>query len=279
MLRNGGGLGKSYADPIMGANRFEKQMGAVLSFDEGVNARRFGLVSTNRILTSLPKNILKVLQPSMKRIVLDQETYLFQPDDDPEHIYFPETAAVSEFQILEDGRMVEVAIIGREGAIGLSKLFCSTPIPNCVQVTQGGRVIRLCLAEARRLIRQKPETAFYFYPYIDTYIRQISQKTICNLYHTVKARFCTWLLMVQDRCDGPVLHLTHEQIARTLGVYRPRITCIARELKRRNIIDYSRGGISICDRNGIEDSACHCYAEISNYIAHTRTGQSRLVAH
>lgn len=279
MLRNGGGLGKFYADPATGARRFEDQMGAVLSFDDGVALRKFGIVSTNRVLASLPKNVLKALQPSMKRIVLDQEAYLFQPDDDPEFIYFPETAAVSEFQILEDGRMVEVAIIGREGAIGLSKLFCSTPIPNCVQVTQVGRVIRLCLTEARRLIRQKPETAFHFYPYVDTYIRQISQKTICNLYHSVKARFCTWLLMVRDRCDGPVLHLTHEQIARTLGVYRPRITCIARELKRRNIIDYSRGGISICDRSGIENAACHCYAELAQYLAHTRPGQSRLVAH
>jgi CRP-like cAMP-binding protein len=175
--------------------------------------------------------------------------------------------------------MVEVAIIGREGAVGLSKLFCSTPIPNCVQVTQGGRAIRLCLDEARRTIRHSPETAFYFYPFIDTYIRQISQKTICNLYHTVKARFCTWLLMVQDRCDSPVLHLTHEQIARTLGVYRPRITCIAREMKRRKIIDYSRGGISIRNRGEIEEAACHCYAEIAEYIDHSRPAQARLMAH
>lgn len=222
--------------------------------------------TANNVLTSLPQSVFRLLQPSMKRVQLEKEEFLFQPDDEPDFIYFPETAAVSEFQILEDGRMVEVAIIGREGAVGLSKLFCSAKIPNCVQVSQGGSAIRINVVEARKTIHQRPEMAFYFYPFVDAYIRQISQKTVCNLYHSVRARFCTWLLMVQDRCDAPVLHLTHEQIARTLGVYRPRITCIARELKKKNVISYSRGGISICNRSEIENSACDCYQEIRDCV-------------
>jgi CRP-like cAMP-binding protein len=278
MLRNGGEV-SGYSEPELGGIPFGEGMGTRGRVEGGLSGKTVSTATANRVLFSLPKSIFRSLQPAMRRVELEQEVYLYQPDDDPDHIYFPETAAVSEFQILEDGRMVEVAIIGHEGAVGLSKLFCSTPIPNCVQVMQAGTAIRLCLAEGRRLIRQNPETAFYFYPFVDTYIRQISQKTICNLYHTVKARFCTWLLMVQDRCDNPVLHLTHEQIARTLGVYRPRITCIARELKRRNIIDYSRGGISIRNRHGIEDAACDCYAEMADYIDHTRPSQARLMAH
>ena len=220
----------------------------------------------NSVLNALPRPVFKSLEPAMKRLSLQKEEFLFQPDDDPDFIYFPETAAVSEFQILEDGRMVEVAIIGREGAIGLSKLFCSAKIPNCVQVSQAGNVIRVNLSEARKTVRQNPEIAFYFYPFVDAYIRQISQKTVCNLYHSVRARFCTWLLMVQDRCENSVLELTHEQIARTLGVYRPRITCIARELKKNKVINYSRGGISICDRSEIERTACDCYHEIRDFV-------------
>jgi CRP-like cAMP-binding protein len=278
MLRNEGEMSEYYEDSA-DADSSKEGSGRLLSFDDGVRNRRQRLTSTNHILSSLPKNLLRSLQPAMKRIPLEQETYLFQPDDEPDYVYFPETAAVSEFQILEDGRMVEVAIIGREGAVGLSKLFCSTPIPNCVQVMQAGTAVRLNIRDARLLIRQKPDAAFYFYPFVDLYIRQISQKTICNLYHSVKARFCTWLLMVQDRCDNRVLHLTHEQIARTLGVYRPRITCIAREMKRNKIIDYSRGGISIRNRHEIEHNACNCYAEIAEYIDHSGPDQARLMAH
>ncbi len=234
--------------------------------------------STNAVLNSLPRPVFLSLAPAMKYVRVEKEDFLFQPDDEPEFIYFPETAAVSEFQILEDGRMVEVAIIGREGAIGLSKLFCSARIPNCVQVSQAGDAIKINVIEARKTIRQSPEIAFYFYPFIDAYIRQISQKTVCNLYHSVRARFCTWLLMVRDRCENDVLQLTHEQIARTLGVYRPRITCIARELKKKRVINYSRGGISICDRKEIEEAACDCYQEIRDCVdlAYLSAGTSTL---
>lgn len=273
MLRHEGDSGGHLEQPML---LHDGHTPRPLDLADGGKTRKQAIVSTNHILTSLPKGILKSLQPAMKRIDLEQETYLFQPDDEADFVYFPETAAVSEFQILEDGRMVEVAILGREGAVGLPKLFCSSRIPNCVQVTQAGQAVRLNVREARLLIRRKPEMAFHFYPFVDTYIRQISQKTICNLYHSVKARFCTWLLMVQDRCDNPVLHLTHEQIARTLGVYRPRITCIAREMKRKKIINYSRGGISICNRSEIEHAACNCYAEITEYIDHTEHNDSRL---
>ena len=98
---------------------------------------------------------------------------------------------------------------------------------------------------------------------MDHYIRQISQRAICNMYHSVKERLCTWLLLVQDRCGKKTLKLTHEQIARILGVYRPSVTCIALEMRKDNLIDYSRGGLSIRNREKMEDSACDCYLELA----------------
>jgi CRP-like cAMP-binding protein len=100
-------------------------------------------------------------------------------------------------------------------------------------------------------------------PYMDQYIRQLSQRAICNMFHSVRERFCTWLLLVQDRCGRKTLKVTHEQIARTLGVYRPSVTCIALEMRKENLIDYSRGGVSIKDREGMESGACGCYAELA----------------
>jgi CRP-like cAMP-binding protein len=113
------------------------------------------------------------------------------------------------------------------------------------------------------MARLHPELSSLLLPDMDHYIRQISQRAICNMYHSVKERLCTWLLMVQDRCGRSTLNLTHEQIARTLGVYRPSITCIAQELREKKLIDYSRGGISICNRDRVEEVACTCYAELA----------------
>lgn len=237
------------------------------SFHNILNARRPSqapdAASANLILSQLPRDTRAFLEPSLRPVTLTKEQFIYQEDDHLDFIYFPETAVVSEFKILEDGRMVEIAVTGREGAIGLSSIFSDSHLaPNCTQVSQAGTARKIDAETFEKFLKSNEKFRAQMSQSVDLYIRQISQKAICNMYHSVKERLCTWLLMVQDRCGRSTLNLTHEQIARTLGVYRPSITCIAQELRRSRLINYSRGGISICDRKRIEQSACTCYFEL-----------------
>lgn len=219
--------------------------------------------TSNLILGALPAEMNRLLGPSLKPVILTKEQFLYQEEDKLEYIYFPETAVISEFKILEDGRMVEIAVTGKEGAVGLSSVFSDSHfMPNCTQVSQAGSAQRVDAEMFDKILRSNEKIRTGLSHFVDLYIRQISQKAICNMYHSVKERLCTWLLMVQDRCGRKILNLTHEQIARTLGVYRPSITCIAQELRDGNLISYSRGGITIRDRRRVEQSACSCYMEI-----------------
>jgi len=219
--------------------------------------------TSNILLNSLPATLFEALRPSLRSVFLPKDRFLYMQDDRLEYVYFPETCVISELRTLDDGRMVEVAITGREGASGLSALFCSSRVANCTQVSQAGTAIKVERAELARLTRVYPEMRKSLAPYMDQYIRQLSQRAICNMFHSVRERFCTWLLLVQDRCGRKTLKITHEQIARTLGVYRPSVTCIALEMRKENLIDYSRGGVSIKDRDAMESGACGCYAELA----------------
>lgn len=219
--------------------------------------------SSNQLLSSVPTPIFELIKPSLRSVFLEEESYLYLQDAPLDYLYFPETAVISELRTLDDGRMVEVAITGREGAVGFSSLFCSSKAANCTQVSQAGSAVRVERSAFEKMLRVNPELAGVFSPHIDHYIRQISQRAICNMYHSVKERLCTWLLLVHDRCGKKTLKLTHEQIARILGVYRPSVTCIALEMRRDQLIDYSRGGLSIRDRRKMEDTACGCYLELA----------------
>ena len=219
--------------------------------------------ASNLILSSLPVEMAKILKPSIKPVVLRKEQFLYQEEDRLDYIYFPETAVISEFKILDDGRMVEIAVTGKEGGVGFPSMFSDSHFaPNCTQVSQAGTAQRVDAVAFEKLLRSNEKVRTGLSHFVDIYIRQISQKAICNMYHSVKERLCTWLLMVQDRCGRKILNLTHEQIARTLGVYRPSITCIAQELREDKLINYSRGGIMIRDRRRIEHVACSCYLEM-----------------
>lgn len=220
--------------------------------------------SANLLLATLPPEMRRILEPSLKPVVLRKEQFLYQEEDRLDYLFFPVTAVVSEFKMLEDGRMVEIAVTGKEGAVGLSSIFSDSHFAsNCMQVSQAGTANRVDAEAFEKLMRSNDKIRVDLSHFVDLYIRQISQKAICNMYHSVKERLCTWLLMIQDRCGRTLLSLTHEQIARTLGVYRPSITCIAQELRQSKLINYSRGGILIRDRKRIEQAACTCYSELS----------------
>ena len=224
------------------------------------------VTTSNHLLRSLPKQLFEKIRPSLRTVFLRRDQLLYLQDDRLDYVYFPETAVISELRTLEDGRTIEVALEGNEGAVGLSAMFCESRVANCTQVAQGGSAVRIESEVLERMMRVHPELAHMLLPQMDNYIRQISQRSICNVYHSVKERLCTWLLLLQERSGRKTLKLTHEQIARALGVYRPSITCVALELKKEKLINYSRGGVSIRDRRGVESQACGCYTELATVM-------------
>lgn len=218
--------------------------------------------TANHLLESLPAHELADLLPFLERVEFAGDEFVYQPEDEIEFIYFPETAVMSEFQILEDGRTVEIAMTGREGIIGMSAVFNGQQAINWTQVSVAGTALKVNTQFLREEFQSGGALQAVFLDYVNNYISQISQRVICNSYHTVEQRFCSWLLMLQDRKKSSKVPMTQEQIARFLGVHRPSVTQIAQTLRRKKIINYIRGKISIIDRPKLENSACECYEVI-----------------
>lgn len=210
----------------------------------------------------LPNILLNKIRPLMKYVQLNKDDYLFQQDDRVEFVYFPETAVISEFQMLADGRTIEVAVTGPEGAAGISSVWSTSPAVNCAQVCVAGNAYRIETDILERELTYSRPLQRWLHDQINAYIKQISQKVICNTHHAVEERFCTWLLMLQDRSKKAKFALTQEYIAGVLGVYRPSVTCMAKALREKNAIDYVRGQIFITDRQRLKKMSCACYTEL-----------------
>ena len=214
--------------------------------------------SVNTLLQLIqPEHFLRLRQ-FIKRVSLAKDQYLYQQDDEIDVIYFPETAVVSEFQILEDGRTIEVGIIGNEGAVGIASAFSSCRAANCMQVCLPGTALAIGRDVIEREVMSDPRLQITLHNYINSQIKQLSQRVVCNTFHSVEQRFCSWLLTLHRRSRREKFKLTHEHVARVLGVHRPSVTCIAQTLRERKLIDYGRARLVISNKAGLETIACRC---------------------
>jgi CRP-like cAMP-binding protein len=113
--------------------------------------------------------------------------------------------------------------------------------------------------------------------YTQAFITQIAQGAACNRTHEVVGRLVKWLLMCQDRSHSKDLKLTHEFIGEMLGVRRAGVTEAAGLLKKKGLIEYSRGHITITNRVGLEAWSCECYPIVKKEFARLVSGTAHTV--
>lgn len=177
----------------------------------------------------------------------------------PTHIYFPITAIVSLMLDLEDGSGVEFALVGREGLVGFF-LFVERPNTRSSAVVQcAGSLLRLKADLAAHYFDHSPTFRRGLMDYMQFLVTEAAQNSSCYRHHSIEQQLCRCLLTYMDRQQSLSLALTHETIARTLGVRREGVTLAARKLSDLGFIRYARGQIEIISAAGLRAHSCECY--------------------
>ena len=105
------------------------------------------------------------------------------------------------------------------------------------------------------------------YAYFQAFLEQVMVSVACNGAHSLKQRLARWLLMMRDRSDEDTLPITQNLLAEMLGVHRPSITNVARELDRAGLIARGQRQVTIVDRQGLIEASCECYALVRARVA------------
>jgi len=183
-----------------------------------------------------------------------------------EHVYFPTTAAVSLVGVLKDGASAEIGLIGHEGMVGTSLLMGSVDASCQAIVQSAGEGYRLLAALLKTEYERSPEVLGLLLRYVQALLIQTSQTAVCNRHHSVEQQLCRWLLLTLDRVTTNQISMTQELIAQMLGVRREGVTTAAGKLQDAGLIHYSRGVISVLDRNGLARHSCECYETVKQEI-------------
>lgn len=224
----------------------------------------------NGLLSALPWAEYERLSSHLELVRLAPGKILYNAGDAVRHAYFPKGGMICLLSTTEDGRTIEVGIIGNEGMAGIPIVLRSGAAPYQVMVQLAGNALRISGNALREEFNRGGKLQDLLLRYTHVLLVQMAQSAACNSFHTVKERLCRWLLVSRDRVQTDTIHLTQEFLSHMLGVQRTSVTQIANALQKEGLIRHSRGRITILNRRGLEATSCECYQRVreglSNFL-------------
>lgn len=225
----------------------------------------YSLPRENHLLAALPTDDYQRLIPHLELVALSHRQILYDISELIRYVYFPHQALISFVSLMEDGSTTEVGIVGKDGMVGMPVCWggeCSGNVQAIVQMS--GNAMRMKAEQLKTEFKRGGAMQSLLLLYTQAVFAQVAQTAACNRHHTVEERLARWLLTVQDQIQNSELVLTQEFISQMLGTRRSGVTVAAMALQQAGIIRYSRGRITVIDREKMKLVACECYDVINN---------------
>lgn len=220
----------------------------------------------NRLLATFSAETRALLEPYSTVVDLELGSIVHASGADVVNSYFPfGPTMVSLRRDLADGRSIEVASIGQEGAVGGIVSCGHAPAFAQAEVMVPGPALRIPMPMLEEVKARSGHIRNLFCRFSDYLLSLAMQSVACNAFHPIEARAARWLLTAQDRA-GDRIELTQEAFAGLLGAQRTTVNAVARTLQDEGLIASRRGLIQVIDRAGLERRACECYAAIESHF-------------
>lgn len=222
--------------------------------------------SGNLLLSTFSTEVRQLLQSDADLVDLDVGQRVLTRGQDVDWSYFPfGTTMISLVVELSDGRSVQVASIGREGAVGGIVSCGHAPAFAEAKVIVGGPAMRVPMKVLEHAKGQSSFLKNLFCRFSDYLLAEVMQSATCNSFHSIQQRAARWLLTAQDRA-GDRIELTQEALAELLGVQRTTVNAVVGALQDQGLISARRGRVIVVDRAGLKRHACECYSAVKDHF-------------
>jgi CRP-like cAMP-binding protein len=224
-------------------------------------------MAQNGLLSVLVDADRERLRPHMMMLEMEAGAILHQAGDDVVDTWFPLAATSAAFCVEDvNGEAMDVALIGREGAIGGIVSNGHIPAYATAVVRFPGRLIRIKTSALEQVKVGSLPLRHWFSRYSDCLLAQVFQTAVCNGKHTIRQRVAKLMLASLARTGEHDLHVTQDQLANMLGVGRSFVTRVLGSLRDEGIVEQRRGVLRIRDEHRLRTVSCGCTMLIENHF-------------
>jgi CRP-like cAMP-binding protein len=212
----------------------------------------------NALLRVLPEAELSRLERGLELVRLPRGEILEEPHEEIGYVYFPTEGIASILALGPNGESVDTTMVGREGMTGIAVFLGTGQMPVRTVVQLPLTAFRLPSDELRAELRRGGRLVNLALRYTQVVMVSMAQLILCNRVHRLDQRAARWLLQVDERVDEAPFDVTQEFLAEMIGTQRPSVSLAVRQFKDAGLISYSRGRLSITDREGLLTRSCGC---------------------
>jgi CRP-like cAMP-binding protein len=216
----------------------------------------------NKLLAALPRKDFDALKAHLTVTSLKQGDVVYEAGAEVDHVYFPHSGMFSLLAVMRDGKAIETATVGREGVVGAMAGLGLYKSLVRVMVQLPLQASKIAAAPFRKVAAASIAVRDVSIRYNEVMLTQARITAACNALHPIEERFSRWLLQSADRAASNTVALTQELLAEMLGVRRTSVTDVARKMQDKGVITYTRGVISIVDREALTRLSCECYENL-----------------
>ena len=221
---------------------------------------------SNLLLASLGADDYALLRPHLTQVRLKQRFVVQESGSPIEQIYFPLDGMISLVAPLKTGEEIEIAAIGREGAIG-TKIGLQRQLSFAKAMVQlPGGALRIGLEKFQDAARESLAITHLSTCANEVVIANLQQSAACNAMHLIEERLARWLLHARDRYQSNALPLTQDFVSMMLGVRRTTVSLAAHTLQKAGLIRYRRGKLEITNREVLEAASWECYGTVRRNV-------------
>ena len=212
----------------------------------------------NAVLLAIPPADRKSFASDLEQMQIRAHVQLSVDSKRFTYACFP-TGAVISILCSSNRRIIEVHGIGREGMLGPRVLFTAKRTRFDLVCQIGGPMLYMPSTRFEQHLGTNAGLRRAVALYSMSAVSSLTQSVACNGLHSIAQRCARGLLTTVDRVDALEFALTHELLARMLGVRRSGVSVAVYRLQGLGIIRYRFGRVSVLDRERLELESCECY--------------------